>query len=336
MSDAVWVAGAAVAPAEDYDADIIILALDRADETLAAIASALSQTGLSRHIFVLDQGSRQETRDRFAAAVADRADATLLASPGNLGVAGGRNLAAAQGRGRAIIALDNDAVFATADTAARMVAALDADPSLAAVGCRIVAHDTGSDDLPSWGYPVSLLPRAGESFDAVTYVGAGHALRREAWQMAGGYDAKLFFCWEEYDFCLRAIALGWRVRYRGDLVILHKVSGERRIGWTAQRWFFFVRNRLYIERKLGRTWMSLAPRAAGYLMKGLRFGLLGETCRALVAARRMSPSAGRRGLPGPASDYLATNDLAHRGSLLGRFRREVLSRPGSVASAAER
>ena len=31
----------------------------------------------------------------------------------------------------------------------------------------------------------------------------------KAWQQAGGYDPKLFFCWEEFDFCLRAIALGW-------------------------------------------------------------------------------------------------------------------------------
>ncbi len=45
-----------------------------------------------------------------------------------------------------------------------------------------------------------------------------------AWEQAGGYDAKLFFCWEEFDFCLRAIALGWRIRYRGDIVIRHKVS----------------------------------------------------------------------------------------------------------------
>ncbi len=156
-----WLAGAPAAPEGDYDADIIILALDREEETLAAIGSALSQTGVSRHVFVLDQGSRQQSRDRFAAAVADRRDATLLAASCNLGVAGGRNLVTSQGHGRAIIALDNDAVFATPDTVARMVSALDAEPRLAAVGCRIVAHDTGADDLSSWGYPASLLPSAG-------------------------------------------------------------------------------------------------------------------------------------------------------------------------------
>ena len=173
---------------------------------MAAIRSALTQTGASTHLFVLDQGSSPETLNHLAAAVAGQRGATLLSAGRNLGVAGGRNVVSAVGHGRVIVALDNDAEFAAPDTVARIVAALDAEPRLAAIGCRIVAHDTGRDDLSSWGYPSGLLSCAGESFDAVTYVGAGHALRRTAWQEAGGYDEKLFFCWEEFDFCLRAIA----------------------------------------------------------------------------------------------------------------------------------
>ena len=91
----------------------------------------------------------------------------------------------------------------------------------------------------------------GGRFDAVTFVGAGHAIRRAAWQDAGGYDEALFFCWEEYDFCLRAITRGWRIRYCGDLVVHHKASRARRVTWSGRRWFHFVRNRLYIERKYG-------------------------------------------------------------------------------------
>lgn len=234
----VLLAGAAGPPTGDYDVDIVILALDRAEETLAAVASASDQIGVSKHLFILDQGSGAETLRRLAEAVADRVDATLLMAATNLGVAGGRNIASNLGHGRVIVALDNDAEFATADTVSRMVAALDAEPGLGAIGCRIVTFSDGRDDLSSWGYPVSLLSRAGECFDAVTYVGAGHALRRAAWEQAGGYDAALFFCWEEFDFCLRAIVLGWRVRYRGDIVIRHKVCGERRVEWCANRWFY--------------------------------------------------------------------------------------------------
>ncbi len=267
-----------------------------------------------------------------------RTDATLLVADHNLGVAGGRNFASSLGHGRVVIALDNDAEFATADTVAQMVAALDSEPGLAAIGCRIVTFSDGQDDLSSWGYPVTLLPRAGECFDTVTYVGAGHAIRRTAWEQAGGYDASLFFCWEEFDFCLRAIALGWRVRYRGDIVIRHKVCGEQRVGWSADRWFYFVRNRLHIERKIGRRWMARAPRTAGYLVKGWRNGLLLQTLRAIIASQNMASRRGGLTLSPAATSYLARNDQAYRGSLVSRIRREALCRivrPPGVAARAD-
>ncbi|MBS0639467.1 MAG: glycosyltransferase [Proteobacteria bacterium] len=328
-----WVAGAATPPPEPYDADVVILMLDRFEETLAAVRSALAQDGVSLHVCVLDQGSAPSTLTRMAEALAGEDRATLLASACNLGVAAGRNAASAFGHGRVIVGLDNDAVFGAADTVASLVAALDAEPRLAAVGCRIVAYDTGSDDRSSWGYPPAPLTCAGESFDAITFVGAGHAIRRAAWAEAGGYDGALFFCWEEFDFCLRAIALGWRVRYRGDIVVRHRVSGERRVAWASDRWFYFVRNRLYIERKLGTRWPALLPRVLGYWMKSARHGLAAETLRAVIAAERMSPGR-RRAIPQAALSYISRNDRRLRGSLFTRLRKEVFSRLLTVASPA--
>ena len=310
-------------PAGGYDADVLILALDRAEETVAAIASALAQTGVSRHVVVLDQGSGPAALARIAGCVAGRADVTLLSAGANLGVAAGRNLAAAFGHGRVLVALDNDAEFADPTTLARAVAALDAAPELGAIGLRIVLHADGADDLSSWGYPAALLARAADSFEAATFVGAGHAIRRAAWDGAGGYDPALFFCWEELDFCLRAVAAGWRVRYRGDLVVRHKVSAERRLAWSGERWFYFVRNRIYIARKWHASWLALSPRIAAYLAKGLRNRVLWQTLRAVAAARRM-PIAPRR-MPPAMRSYLARHNLAHRGGWRTRLRREVLA-----------
>jgi GT2 family glycosyltransferase len=330
------VAGAERSPLDAYDADVVILALDRAEDTVAAIRSALGQTGVSRHVIVVDQGSRPEALARLAEVVRGRNDATLVALDRNLGVPGGRNLATSLGHGRAIAGLDNDAVFATADTLARMVAALDADPGLGAIGCRIVVDATGDDDWLSWGYPVSLRSRSRDTFEAATFVGAGHAIRREAWNDAGGYDPSLFFCWEEYDFCLRAIARYWRIHYRGDIAIRHKVSPERRVSWSGDRWFHYVRNRIYIARKHRRWWPALIPRVVGYCVKAARNGCLADTPRALWAGFRMARGVRPTRLSPTARDYLYRADAVHRGSAWARIRQEVLAAlPGTQGRAAQ-
>jgi GT2 family glycosyltransferase len=307
--------------------------LDRPDETVAAIGSALAQTGLSRHVIVVDQGSAPENLARLADAVAEREDATLVRTARNLGVPGGRNLASALGRGRVIVALDSDAEFATERTAAAAVAAFDADPALGAIGFRILAHATGEEDHSSWGYPLRLKSDAAGSFDTATFVGAGHAIRRAAWEDAGGYDASLFFCWEEYDFCVRAISRGWIIRYRGDIVTLHKVSPQRRVSWSGARWYHFVRNRLYIERKYGAVWPVVLFRAIGYLLKGARHGLATQTVRGIVAGLCMAWTTPTSPLPAAAREYLRRTDRAHRGRLIRRLRDEVLAALPAPAQA---
>lgn len=321
-----WIAGAREAP-EQYDADVIILAMDRADETVAAIASARAQQGVSKHVWIADQGSKPENLARLAAAVAGAADATLVQLDRNHGVAGGRNRASALGQGRVIFALDNDAEFATERTLAQAVAALDEDATLAAIGCRILVYATGEEDFLSWGYPMALYPRVAESFDACTFVGAGHAIRRAAWEDAGGYDDALFFCWEEYDFALKALNRGWRIRYRGDIAVRHKVSGEHRFAWSGTRWHYFVRNRLYIALKNGTPAWQLLPRFLGYTLRGARNGVLRQGLAAGPAALRLARSVPRQPPTPQAQDYLARHDAAHRGGWWGLLRRAVAELP---------
>jgi GT2 family glycosyltransferase len=280
---------------------------------------------VARYVIVVDQGSRPAALADLAAAVQGRNDATLVAVDRNYGVAGGRNIGSALGCGRIIAGLDNDAEFASPDILGRLARGFDADPELAAIGCRIVVDATGEDDLTSWGYPPALLARSQATFEAATFVGAGHAIRRAAWKDVGGYDARLFFCWEEYDFCLRAIARYWRVRYCGDIVVRHKVSPERRVAWSGDRWFHFVRNRIFIGRKTGQSWLGLTPRIAGYCVKAARNGCLRETPRALWAAFRMAKGVRPNPLHEAARDYLRRTDTAWRGSWLSRLRREVLA-----------
>src|SRR5262249_29647340 len=137
------VAGAEGPAQGEYDADVIILALDRPGETRAAILSALEETGVRRHVTSVDQGACHGALARLAEPVRGRTDATLIALDRNLGVPAGRNIASSVGHGRIIVGLDNDAAFDDRATVARMVAAFDAHPDLGAIGCRIVVDATG-------------------------------------------------------------------------------------------------------------------------------------------------------------------------------------------------
>jgi GT2 family glycosyltransferase len=318
-------------PAAPVQADVIILAMDRAEETVAAIASARAQAGCTKHVWIADQGSRPEALARIAAAVQGAPDATLVRLDANHGVAGGRNRATALGRAPVVFALDNDAEFAAPDTLARAVAAFGADAALGALACRILVFSSGEDDLSSWGYPRGLLPLAAGDFDAATFVGAGHALRRAAFEAAGGYDDALFFTWEEYDLALRLMTMGLAIRYRGDIAVRHKVSPEARFAWSGTRWFHFVRNRLYVEMKHGATPASLLPRWLGYQVKAARNGVLrqgaGAFAAALRLARQFRPAPGTEHLYGRSAAqraWLARTDAAHRGGLVTRIRRDVL------------
>jgi GT2 family glycosyltransferase len=331
MQDAARHIAGARGPAAAVEADVVILALDRAEETVAAIASARAQRGVTKHVWIADQGSRPDALARLAAAVGGAQDATLVRLARNHGVAGGRNRASALGHAPFIFALDNDAEFATPATLAAACAALRADPALGAVACRITVHATGRDDLSSWGYPLGLLPRSAEAFDAATFVGAGHALRRADFEAAGGYDEALFFTWEEFDLALRLINMGRRIRYRGDIVVRHKVSPEARMAWSGTRWHHFVRNRLYVALKHGAHPAALLPRFLAYQLKGARNGVLAQGLSAgpaaLALARQFRPAPGTAHLYGPteaARAYLARTDAAHRGGWIARLRREVL------------
>src|SRR3982074_543717 len=86
----------------EYEADMVILAFDRAEETVAAIRSALSQTGVSRHVTVVDQGSQPKALALIAETVRGRNDATLIGLDYNHGVPGGRNIGTNFGHGRVI------------------------------------------------------------------------------------------------------------------------------------------------------------------------------------------------------------------------------------------
>lgn len=243
----------------------------------------------------------------------------------NLGVPGGRTTAATLGHGQFIVSLDNDAIFASVWVVAKAMRLFRQSPNLAALGFNILAADGTHPDVTSWGYPKAMLPRFRDSFDTTTFVGAGHAIRRSAWTAAGGYDSSLFFTWEEYDFCLKLIAMNWRVSYAGSMAVIHKVAPESRVSWNNQRMRYFVRNRLIIGRKWGASWLTLSPLMFVYLLKATRLGCLAAAWSGIMDAYA-TPLPQRQRMPLSMRLYIRENETNRRGSWADRLRMELLGR----------
>ncbi|MCP4606848.1 MAG: glycosyltransferase [Proteobacteria bacterium] len=255
---------------DHIDVDVIILSLNRSKETIEAIASALRQKGVRKHIWVLDQGSEDRHRRRVEEYVTGENDVTLRCIPENMGVSGGRNLVSTFGKAPIIVSLDNDAEFVGDDCLLRTVGYFTENPVLAAISFRILNHFTGKDDPKTWGhYPKKMEVHFDDEFYTWHFMGGGHALRRDLFQLVRGYDELIFFFGEELDLSLKFINLGYAIKYVPNIAITHKVTTENRVQWDSRRYYYNVRNRLYIRAKHRLNPFDLPMVAAGFIIRGI-------------------------------------------------------------------
>lgn len=320
------------------EVDVIILSLNRLNDTMAAIDSALAQRGVEKRVLVFDQGSAPDVVAALEEKARQSPEVVLELSPTNLGVAGGRNRLMEMGDAPYVVCLDNDAEFDGPDVLLRVKQRFEANPKLGAIGFKILNFFSRDLDLRNWGYPKALLDKQDEEFMSTRFVGAGHALRRSAFDEVGRYDHSLFFTWEETDLSFRLINAGYRIIYMPDLAVLHKVSAEERVDWGRNRYYYFVRNRLYLTSKYHGSSAEYATRAVGYLVKGLYNGHAGQAIRAVRDALGMARELERAGardsfrLNEAAREYLAEHEYRVRGSLFERLRREVFTKLPNYAA----
>lgn len=265
--------------------DVIILSWNRVDDTIAAIRSAAAQTGVTKRVLIVDQGSDPENLQKLEHFLRDQPDAELCKLGSNVGVAAGRNIATAMGDAPYVVALDSDAEFADEDVLRRVAGHFESDPHMCAMGFRILNFFTGENDHTSWDYPGADDP--GRRFSTTRFIGAGHAIRRNVFASVGGYDERLFFCGEEVDLCYRMLNAGYHITYMPDVAIRHKVSPEHRVYWNRGRYYYTVRNNLYTSYKFGTSLPRLVVAAAAFAVKGFRNGMVSESIRAVRDSLRM-------------------------------------------------
>jgi len=201
---------------------------------------SLGAAGVER-VIVVDNGSTDGSR-----AVAVAAGADWLESGANLGYGRAANLGA---RSMVVpempyLLIGNADIEFRPETVQTLVAALDADPGLGAVGPRICNVDgslypsarTFPDLLDAMGHgllglvaPRNRFTRRYRLLDwdhaeaaRVDWIsGACFLARRTAWDDIGGFDPSYFMYMEDVDLCWRFGQAGWGVGYEPGAEVVH-------------------------------------------------------------------------------------------------------------------
>jgi len=119
---------------------------------------------------------------------------------------------------------------------------------------------------------------AGATFEKPTGVdvvsGCAFLVRRTAWESLGGFDEEYFMYFEETDFCHRARALGYKVRFAPVATFTHFGGGSSRLA-RLRTFLDFRRSSLRYFRRYHGKGCALLARLAHLVFLGVRLPVWG-------------------------------------------------------------
>jgi GT2 family glycosyltransferase len=206
---------------------------------LSSIFEDLSRSLLAFEVFVIDNGSRDQTREiieTFKARYPRQLHTTFL--PQNVGTTVSRNLALKKARGEAIVVLDSDIEIVTPGTFQGLVDSLRGSPGTGLVAPRLV-YNSGKLQKSIDRFPTLqskflrfFFLKSIEKWEAknaamqtpleVDYaISAFWVIRGKILETVGLLDEQIFYAPEDVDFCLRIWQAGYKVVYFPTITCIH-------------------------------------------------------------------------------------------------------------------
>ncbi len=210
--------------------DLVVATLGRSDELARLLDSLERQTHRAFRLIVADQNAD----DRVAELLAGRGGLEVLLLRSAPGLSRARNVAL-EHVAADVVAFPDDDCFYPDDLLERIARRLAARPDLDGVTGKAVDPD-GRPGGRWRAAPFAVAP------ETVWYCGNSHTifLRRAVVEQVGAFDETLglgsgtpWHSGEEIDFVARAVALGARIEYDPELVVLHPVKPLTRAGRRA-------------------------------------------------------------------------------------------------------
>lgn len=219
-----------------------------------------AQVGVRLDVRVVESGD-----DGTVGRAVARHPGVSVCDPGrNAGYAAGNNLVFAETGGPSpVLIINPDVRIPDSRTVRRMVDALEADASVAAVAPLI---RTGDGLIEYVGSEVDLhraiaihapthvgdWPGSAPALDLIWLDGACLLLRRAALDAIGGFDERFFLIVEEVEWCLRARAQGWRLLLLRDCEVEHARSSS--FEGSTKSAYYATRNTYLLFREHSSGW----------------------------------------------------------------------------------
>jgi GT2 family glycosyltransferase len=242
----------------------VIVNWERPADTIECIDSVLRSNVSEMQVLVVDNGSRDDSREKISRRFPQ---ITLVSLPQNLGFAGGYNEGikhALRTGASHIFILNNDTVIEP-ETISRLM-----DSPWDVVVPKIVFHDK-PDYIWSAGarwraFPPGVVMIGFRKKDGPLYASAypleyatacALMIQRHVFEIVGGFDLEFVNYMEDYDFTYRVKENKFSMGFIPDAKVFHKVSqtlGE----YSPKRWKYQGKNTVLFYRKDSRfSWLEL-------------------------------------------------------------------------------
>ena len=216
---------------ERASVSVVLVNFRGARDTLEAIRylAKLDYPAHLLEIVVVDNASGD---DSLSVITAGAPDATIVASADNLGFAGGCNLGVQHSTGQIVAFLNNDA-RPDSNWVNAAVDVFETTQDIGAVASRVLDWDGEVVDFIGSGmtwFGMGYKPLTGErpprvpeqSADVLFGTGSAMFVRRNVFDLLGGFDERFFMFFEDVDLGWRLNLRGWRFVYEPRSLAFHR------------------------------------------------------------------------------------------------------------------
>ena len=220
---------------------VVIANHNRCDDLRQALRSVLSQDYPDVEVIVVDNASQDASRTMVRSEFPDVRLISLDDNPAMAGYSEGFR----QARGEIVFQMDNDSLLPDVTVLSSVVQPfLTEAPDLAAVATRVEEYRPGVDSIAD----LRQSATGNGPLDTGGFHAGGVGFRRPHLDRTDYYSREVFLYGSELFLQMQLLALGYRILYYPEVLVLHKSSGTAR---NPQGIYYEIRNRYWFMRRFG-------------------------------------------------------------------------------------